>query len=104
MEFFATSHGKGVVDGIGGTVKRAVWRQIRSGRSHITTPQEYSGLAQQLCPNIQVEFVAKSEIDKQSAFLDAKWEGVMVVPPTHRVHCIQASGVDEVKVADTSKR
>jgi len=27
--FFATSQGKGVVDGIGGTVKRMVWRNIR---------------------------------------------------------------------------
>ena len=26
----------------------------------------------------------------------------MAVPQTHRVHCIQASGADEVKVADTS--
>ena len=26
--FFATSHGKGAVDGIGGTVKRSVWRNV----------------------------------------------------------------------------
>ena len=26
----------------------------------------------------------------------------MAVPQTHRVHCIKASGADEVKVADTS--
>ena len=26
----------------------------------------------------------------------------MAVPQTHRVHCIQASGADQVKVADTS--
>ena len=45
--FFATSHGKGVVDGIGGTVKRSVWRHIQSERSHITTPQEYSALTSQ---------------------------------------------------------
>ena len=100
--FFATSHGKGVVDGIGGTIKRAVWRHIRSERSHITTPQEYSTLAKQLCLNIQVEFVAKSEIDQQSTFLDAKWEGVMALPQTHKVHCIQALGADKVKVADIS--
>ncbi|CAF3880707.1 unnamed protein product, partial [Didymodactylos carnosus] len=29
--FFATSHGKGVVDGIGGTVKRLVWSAIFAG-------------------------------------------------------------------------
>jgi hypothetical protein len=31
-EFFATSHGKGAVDGIGGEVKRIVWDNVRSRR------------------------------------------------------------------------
>ena len=84
-------------------MKRVVWRHIRSERSHITTPQEYSALAKQLCPNTQAEFVAKSEIDQQSAFLDAVMgRGDGSPPNTHRVHCIKASGADEVKVADTS--
>ena len=78
--FFATSHGKGVVDGM---VKRAVWRHIQS---HVTTSQEYSALAKHLCPNIEVEFIAN---DQQRAILQ-----------THRVHCVQASGADNVKVAD----
>ena len=34
--FFATSHGKGVVDGIGETVKRTVWRHIKT--ENITSP------------------------------------------------------------------
>ena len=29
--FFATSHGKGAVDGIGGTVKQNVWRATCAG-------------------------------------------------------------------------
>ena len=61
-----------------------------------------AALAKQLCSNVQIEFVAKSEIDQQFAFLDAKWEGVIAVLQTHRVHCIQASGADQVKVSDTS--
>ena len=39
--FFAISHEKGVVDGLGGTVKRAVWRHVRSGQVHRTTAEEY---------------------------------------------------------------
>ena len=35
--FFATSHGKGVVDGI---VKRAVWRHVRSNQAHVSTPEQ----------------------------------------------------------------
>ena len=41
---------------------------------------DYAALAKQLCSNVQIEFVAKSEIDQQLAFVDAKWEGVMAVP------------------------
>lgn len=37
--FFATSHGKGVVDGLGGTVKRSVWRHVRSEQAHIKSMQ-----------------------------------------------------------------
>ncbi len=47
MAFFATSHGKGVVDGIGGTVKRAVLRHVRSGHAHVSNPEEYAAVAQQ---------------------------------------------------------
>ena len=83
-------------------MKRAVWRHIRSERSPVTTPQEYSALAKQLCSNVQVEYIAKSVIDPQSAFLDVIWEGVMAVPKTYRVYCFQASGADEVNVADMS--
>ena len=100
--FFATSHGKGVVDGIGGTVKRAVWRHIRTERSHITTPDEYATLAKDLCPNVEVKFVPKSDIDQQTTFLNAKWDRVLAVPRTLSVHCVQASGADYVKVADVS--
>ena len=86
----------------------AFWRlethSVREKPYHYsTTQQEYLALAKQLCPNIQVEFVAKSEIDQQFAFLDAKWEGVMAVSQTHRV-CGQASGANDIKVAVTSNK
>ena len=60
MNFFITSHGKGVVDGIGGTVKRTVWRHIEAEKSHVTNPQEYASLV--------VKYIAKSEIGREAAF------------------------------------
>ena len=56
--FFATSHGKGVVDGIGGTAKRAVWRHIQSEKAHVTSAKEYAEVAQQRCPSIHVNYIA----------------------------------------------
>lgn len=35
--YFATSHGKGVVDGIGGTVKRIVWNAVATRQAHTVT-------------------------------------------------------------------
>ena len=64
--------------------------------------KEYAELAKQLCPNIQIDFISKNLVSEQSGFLNTKWEGVLAVPGTHKVHCIQASGSDKVKVADTS--
>ena len=39
--------GRGVVDGLIGTVKRAVWRHVRSGQVHRTTAEEYAKIAEQ---------------------------------------------------------
>lgn len=86
-------------DGIGGTVKRTVWRHVRC---HITTPQEYADQAKKLCQNIQVEFIAKDEIDRHAPFLDTKWKEVIAVPNSHKVHCVQAVGLENVEVAHIS--
>ena len=71
--FFATSHGKGVVDGIMGTLKITVWRHVKAERAHATNASEYSTLGKQLCPNIHIEFIPKEDIAQQTTFLDAKW-------------------------------
>ncbi len=60
--FFATSHGKGAVDGLGGTVKRSVWRQMRSGNVHVCTPVKYAEVAIICNPNIHIKFISKTDI------------------------------------------
>ena len=100
--FFATSHGKGVVDGIGSTLKRAVWRHVKAERAHVTNPSQYADLGKQLCPNIRIEFVSKEDIAQYTSFLDEKWENTKAVPGTHQVHCVRADGSDFVEVSDTT--
>ena len=100
--FFATSHGKGVVDELGGTVKRAVWRHVRSGQVHITTAEEYAKIAEQRNPKIHLQFIAEGDIDQIKPQLDAKWEDVLAVPKTHKMHCIILKGKGMVMVSDTS--
>ena len=77
--FFATSHGKEGVDGLGGTVKRAVWGYVRSGQACITTAKEYAVITKERNPNIHVNFIAKEEITILKQRLDEHWEGVLAV-------------------------
>lgn len=100
--FFATSHGKGVVDGLGGTVKRSVWRHVRSEQAHITNPQEYAVVAKERNPNITIHFISKDVIEAQNETLDAHWEGVLAVPQTQQKHCFKPLGKSKLMVADTS--
>ena len=41
-DFFATSHCKGPVDGIGGTMKRLVSHEVMSGKAEMTTSSEFA--------------------------------------------------------------
>ena len=97
--FFATSHGKGAVDGLGGTVKRTVWRQVRIGNVHVNTPEEYAKVAVSCNPNIHINFISKTDIQANEQYLSAKWHDI---PRTHQLHCFIPSGKYRMKVAETS--
>ena len=76
MEFFATSHGKGACDGIGGTVKRATYRESlrRTVSNQILTAQNmYAFLSQQFVSAIQFMFVGKEEVTKVTTELKARF-------------------------------
>jgi hypothetical protein len=53
-EFFATSHGKGAVDGIGGEVKRIVWDAVRSRQMEVTCLNDFVNCAQARTNKIKV--------------------------------------------------
>lgn len=51
--YFATSHGKGVVDGIENTVKDAAWRRAIA-RKLVQTAGGFARTAAEVCANIEV--------------------------------------------------
>lgn len=55
--FFATSHGKGAVDGIGGTVKRSIWRHVKSKEDAPDNAVAYAELAKDLNKQINIIYV-----------------------------------------------
>ena len=100
--FFATSYGKGVVDGLGGTLKRSVWRHVRSGRGEASTPEDFYKVAVARNPNIKVEYISKECIEKDEDVMKNYWDGILPIPNTHKVHAVMPFGSLRVLVADTS--
>ena len=101
--FFATYHGKGVVDGIGGTIKRTVWRNVKAGKVFVATAQEYADVATLLIPNVHIKFISSDEIlDDKSMQLQQYWETVLPVPSIKSVYCVKAISPNVISIADTS--
>ena len=100
--FFATSHGKGIVDGIGGTVKRTVWRHIKAGSSHATSAHDFYLVAKETNPNINVEFISKEKIQQSEQKLLHTWKQVRNVPNIRKMHTVRARDAESVFIGETS--
>lgn len=69
--FFATSHGKGLVDGIGGTIKRSVWNFVKANENCVvSTASQFATVAAERNPNITVASV--TEEDVQNSFTEVE--------------------------------
>ena len=64
-DFFATSHGKEAVDGIGGTVKQTVWRATRAGSTVPCDAASYTEFAVKRNPSINVIYVPSAQIEEK---------------------------------------
>jgi hypothetical protein len=100
--FFATSHGKGAVDGLGGTVKRLVWRAVCSGTVAVTTAEEYSKIAADRNPAVHVAFIPKTDVAELQTRLAEKWSSVLAIPRTQRLHCFKPVNHQQIEVAEFS--
>ena len=86
--FFGTAHGKGPVDGVGGTVKRAVWRRILQGQVTISTPHEFAAVAKEACPNVRILFIDAAQVATTRQELESLWEQnrPQSIPNTRQAH------------------
>lgn len=100
--FFAASHGKGAVDGIGGSVKRSVWITVKSRKAIVNSALEFYNLARSLSKNIIFNFVAKEEVKEKIAMLDDQWEGLKNIPGIQSKHWFQSEEAHSISVARTS--
>ena len=80
LEFFATSHGKGTVDRLGGTVKCFVWQFGKAGGNAPLDTISYSEIARQHNPNINIFFMSSEDIVKKSDEMTEHWDQILPVP------------------------
>lgn len=90
--FFATAHGKGPIDGIGGTVKRVVWRRILREQAVINSAKEFAEVASTACPGINILFVSNEEVQAVMKELDEVWseKAPKTIPNTRKYHFFKA--------------
>lgn len=86
-KYFATSHGKGVVDGIGGKAKSLVRQKVMSKDDSTTVNDSvsFAEVATQLMPSTKVVHISQKEIDEIIA-KDNPWNDVPAVQGIHKIH------------------
>lgn len=102
--FFATAHGKGPVDGVGGTVKRAVWRRILQERANVQSAEQFAQCAQIACPNVCILYVKSQEVTDVRVELEVLWtrNEPRRIPSTHELHYVKANSDSYVDVSEIS--
>lgn len=99
--FFATSHGKGAVDGIGGTVKRTVWRLVKSRQCIVSCAEQFYECARNAIKGVTVLFTSAEDVDAASNCLNTRWDSVKAIPKLHKFHCFHPVGQGVIKAALT---
>ena len=100
-KYFATSHGKGVVDGVGGRAKSIVRMAVMSKGSESPVVQnsaDFVKVASGLLDKTTVIHVPQSEIDLRLAEMNVDWNDAPVVPGIQKIHIISVEQQDnEIK-------
>ena len=85
-DFFATSHGKGAVDGIGGSAKRGgnklplpifhisqppgVMTKVLARKAIVKTAKDFAITGSAACPGVKFIYISKAEVESKMKALD----------------------------------
>lgn len=94
--FFATSHGKGACDGIGGTVKRHAFKSSLQNKQ-ITTPKLLFEWAKNFFKKIDFDFCTNEEQIAHNETLKARFEVAQTVKNTRQYHSF--TPIDNKRIA-----
>lgn len=86
--FFATSHGKGAVDGVGATVKRKVFDITKTKNIVLNDALSFYNCAHHHITGINIIYIGADTIDKMSPTLLGKWNDIPNIPGIRLMHSI----------------
>ena len=86
--YFATSHGKGAVDGVGGTVKRAVFTAVMTRKvTRVDDAKSFAKAAAQVCKATNIIFISQEVIRAEYSYFNL--ENATAVPGISKIHSVQ---------------
>lgn len=99
--FFATSHGKGAVDGIGAVVKRKVWQAVKANNIILPDAFAFYECARKIIKGVRLLYTSAKEIEDFSPPLNEKWKIVRSIPGIQKMHCFSYQDNEYINVART---
>lgn len=101
--FFASSHGKGAVDGVGATAKRMLWSAIMSRKAIINNSWEcFNYLKSKDIKGMHIFFIAVADIDIHRENLQSRWTLVQPIPHLQKHHHFKALDCSTIRYGITS--
>lgn len=100
--FFATSHGKGAVDGIGGCVKRLVWNGVKARKFFVNSAEEFFECAKTVVETVDIVYVSSQKIADSREMLRERWENVRPIPALQSKHFFKVNTGNSLLVGRTS--
>lgn len=100
--FFATSHGKGAVDGIGAIVKRKVWQVVKANELILPDAFSFYECAHKYVEGVNLLYVAAEEIETLSSILNEKWQNVQPIPKIKKLHTFAYHDSQYINISRTA--
>lgn len=99
--YFATSHGKGAVDGVGAVIKRKIWHLTKTKNICLNGALDFCRCAQEHIQGIKSLYVEESQI-KISPGIAEKWDNLPNLTGIRKLHWIFCDKNSEIHVAETA--
>ena len=98
--FFATSHGKGPCDGVGGTVKRLAARASlqRPYENQIMEPKQLYEWAKSSLEGIHWSYVTTKEVEREEMLLRSRFASSITIPATQNYHAFHLIADEPARV------